>query len=162
MPLIHLITEIQAPIERCFDLSRSIDLHMITTEKTKEKAVEGRMTGLVEEGDTVTWEAVHLGVKQRLGSKIISVKRPTYFADEQIYGAFKRFHHDHHFEEKDGKTIMTDKFDYTAPLGILGRFANFLFLKNYLKKFITQRNQFIKEYAETNKWKDIPGMQGNS
>jgi ligand-binding SRPBCC domain-containing protein len=155
MPLIHLITEIHAPIERCFDLSRSIDLHMITTKKTKEKAIAGRMTGLVEEGDTVTWEATHFGIKQQLGSKITSVKRPVYFADEQIHGAFKRFHHDHMFEEKAGITIMTDQFDYTSPLGILGKFADFLFLKRYLAKFIKERNQFIKVYAETDKWKEI-------
>lgn len=155
MPIIHLVTEINAPIKRCFDLSRSIDLHMITTSKTKERAIAGRTTGLVEEGDTVTWEAIHFGIKQKLGSKIIAVKSPTYFADEQIFGAFKQFHHDHTFEEKEGKIIMTDKFDYTAPLRILGKLADFLFLRNYVKKFLVERNQMIKEFAETDKWKEI-------
>lgn len=162
MPLIHLVTEINAPIKRCFDLSCSIDLHMITTSKTKERAIAGRTTGLVEEGDTVTWEATHFRKRQRLGSKITSVKSPTYFADEQIFGAFKRFHHEHIFEEQEGKTIMTDKFDYTAPMGILGKLANLLFLKDYMKGFLKQRNLIIKEFAETSKWKEIPGMVGNS
>lgn len=162
MPIILLTTEINAPIQRVFDLSRSIDLHMITTEKTNEKAVEGRMTGLVEEGDTVTWEATHFWKRQRLGSRITKVTRPHYFSDEQIFGAFKRFHHDHIFEEKNGKTMMTDKFDYTAPFGILGRMANFLFLKSYMQGFLTQRNQLIKEFAEGSRWKEIPGMEANS
>jgi ligand-binding SRPBCC domain-containing protein len=155
MPIIRLTTEINAPIKRCFDLSRSIDLHMITTKKTQEKAISGRTSGLVEEGDTVTWEAIHLGVRQQLQSRITKVTAPTYFSDEQVFGAFKRFHHDHHFEEKNGQTIMTDIFDYTAPLGILGKFANFLFLKNYMTRFLLERNAVIKEFAETDKWKEI-------
>lgn len=155
MPIIHLTTEINAPMKRCFDLSRSIDLHMITTQKTHEKAISRRTTGLVEEGDTVTWEAVHLGVRQQLHSKITKVTSPTHFSDEQVFGAFKRFHHHHHFEEKHSKTIMADIFDYTAPLGILGKFANFLFLKNYMTRFLLERNAVIKEFAETDKWKEI-------
>jgi ligand-binding SRPBCC domain-containing protein len=162
MPVIHLVTEINAPMQRCFDLSRSIDLHMITTKKTNEKAIAGRTTGLVEQGDTVTWEATHLGVRQQLGSKISIVRSPNYFADEQIFGAFKRFYHEHIFEEQAGKTIMTDKFDYTAPLGILGRLANVLFLKNYMTRFLIQRNAIVKQYAETDLWKDLPGMRTDS
>jgi ligand-binding SRPBCC domain-containing protein len=155
MPIIRLTTEINAPIKRCFDLSRSIDLHMITTKKTQEKAISGRTSGLVEEGDTVTWEAIHLGVRQQLQSRITKVTSTTHFSDEQVFGAFKRFHHDHHFEENHSKTIMTDIFDYTAPLGILGKFANFLFLKNYMTRFLLERNAVIKEFAETDKWKEI-------
>jgi ligand-binding SRPBCC domain-containing protein len=162
MPLIHLITEINAPIKRCFDLSRSIDLHIITTKKTNEKAIEGRTTGLVEQGDTVTWEATHLGVRQKLRSKISIVRHPDYFADEQISGAFKRFYHEHIFEQQAGKTIMTDKFDYTAPYGILGKLANVLFLKNYMTRFLLKRNAVIKQYAETDLWKDLPGMGTDS
>ncbi len=162
MPIIYLVTEIQAPIKRCFDLSRSIDLHMITTKKTNEKAIAGRITGLVIEGDTVTWEATHLWKRQKLQSKITVVKSPTYFIDEQVFGAFKRFKHEHIFEEKDGKTIMVDKFDYTAPWGIIGKLADKLFLTNYMKRFLTERNAVIKEFAETNRWKDIQGMEMNS
>lgn len=70
MPCISLTTEIKAPIERCFDLSRSIDLHVVSTSGTDEKAVGGRTSGLIEKNETVTWQAVHLGVKQNLTSLI--------------------------------------------------------------------------------------------
>jgi hypothetical protein len=50
---------------------------------------------------------------------------------------------------------MADIFDYTAPLGILGKLANFLFLKNYMTRFLLERNAVIKEFAETDKWKEI-------
>jgi ligand-binding SRPBCC domain-containing protein len=162
MPIIFLTTEINAPIKRCFDLSRSIDLHMLSTSRTNEKAIEGRTKGLVEEGDTVTWEATHLGIRQKLGSKISVVRSPDYFTDEMIFGAFKRFHHEHIFEEKDGKTMMTDKFDYTSPLGIIGKMVDIMFLTAYMKRFLTERNALIKEFAETERWKELPGMIENS
>ena len=155
MPTIHVVTEMNAPIQRCFDLARSIDLHMVSTEGSKEKAIAGRTTGLVVSGDTVTWQATHLGFRQKLTSAIPIVTPYTYFADEQIEGIFKRFHHDHYFEEKEGKTIMTDKFDYTAPLGILGQLASWLFLYRYMKKFLIKRNAVIKEFAETDQWKKV-------
>ena len=48
MPKIKLKTIIHADIEICFDLARSIDLHSISTAKTDEKAVDGKMKGLIE------------------------------------------------------------------------------------------------------------------
>src|SRR5215216_910638 len=115
MPVIEIITIIKAPAQICFDLSRSIDLHMLSTKKTNEKAIAGKMSGLVEQGDTVTWKATHLGIRQKLTSEICEVKPYTYFTDQQVAGAFKRFFHEHIFEEKNGSTIMTDRFDYTSP-----------------------------------------------
>ena len=50
---------------------------------------------------------------------------------------------------------MIDKFDYTSPLGFLGRIANFLFLKKYMFNLLSKRNSAIKEFAESDKWKII-------
>jgi hypothetical protein len=57
MPTINLTTEINAPIEICFDLSRSIDLHKHSMEHTGEEAIAGRTSGLIEDGEFVTWQA---------------------------------------------------------------------------------------------------------
>ena len=54
MPLIHLNTYIQAPIEVVFDLSRSIELHTLSTAHTNEQAIAGKTSGLLELGETVT------------------------------------------------------------------------------------------------------------
>ena len=48
---IELLTEINAPIEKCFDLSRSIDLHLESTKQTGEEAIAGRTSGLIELGE---------------------------------------------------------------------------------------------------------------
>ena len=66
MPIIKHTTYIEAPIERCFDLARDVEVHTQTTAKTKEKAVGGITSGLLNKGDRVTWEATHFKVKQRL------------------------------------------------------------------------------------------------
>ena len=92
MPIITHEIYVAAPIHICFDLTRNVDVHTETTAKTKEKAIAGVTTGLMENGDTVTWEAVHLGVKQRLTAKIIEMDRPHKFTDVMVKGAFPLFY----------------------------------------------------------------------
>lgn len=154
MSRIHLNTVIHAPLERVFDLSRSIDFHMVSMANTKERAIAGRMTGLVEEGDTVTWEATHLGVKQNLTSWIHTIRAPYYFADSQVKGAFRSLNHEHFYHvQEDGSVLLTDIFDFESPLGILGRFFNWIYLKGYMKRFLEQRNRHLKAYCEGEGWK---------
>lgn len=155
MPEIILKTYIKQSPEICFDLSRSIELHSISVGNTKERAVEGVCHGLIELGETVTWEAVHFGIRQRLTSKISKMERPLHFRDEQVKGVFKSFYHDHFFEQTDDGTLMTDRFVFESPLGWLGKLFNHLVLTNYMKKFLEIRNSCIKTYAESERWKEI-------
>jgi ligand-binding SRPBCC domain-containing protein len=151
MPTITLTTHINAPIQICFDLSRSIDLHMISTKETGERVVAGRTTGLIELNERVTWRAKHLGVWQTLTSKITEFSRPYHFVDEMEKGAFKSFRHEHHFQEYEGGTLMKDVFTFESPLGPLGVLFNTLFLIRYMTCFLSERNAVIKEYAESDK-----------
>lgn len=148
MPVIKIEMVINAPIAVVFDLSRSIDLHAISTAHTGEQAVGGKTSGLISMGETVTWKAKHFGVTQLLTSKITGFNAPFYFADEMVSGAFKSFKHEHILKEQDGMTVVTDIFNYQSPYGILGRFADVLFLENYMRDFLLKRNLTIKEYAE--------------
>lgn len=162
MPDLHLETIIKAPLEIVFDLSRSIDLHILSLEHTRERAVAGRLTGLVEKGETVTWSAKHLGVTQKLTSLITDVEPYHFFADEMVSGAFKEFRHEHHFEKlENGDTFMKDLFSYTSPLGFLGIIADKLFLENYMTKLLEQRNLTLKQVAENDQWKELPGMESH-
>jgi ligand-binding SRPBCC domain-containing protein len=155
MPKIELRTEINAPKKIVFDLSRSIDLHKISTKHTNEEAIAGVTSGLINLNETVTWRAKHFGFYQILTSKITEFKQPNFFSDEMVEGAFKSFRHEHHFENIDGATIMIDHFIYISPFGILGRIADFLFLKKYMTNLLEKRNSTIKEFAESDKWKKI-------
>lgn len=155
MPEIVLVTLINAPTHICFDLARSIDLHETSTAHTGERAIAGRTSGLMELGETVTWRAKHLGVWQTLTSRITAMERPTFFVDEMVEGAFARFRHEHLFEQVGEQTRMIDRFDYTSPLGIIGRMADVVFLKQYMTQLLTIRNNTIKDYAESDKWREV-------
>jgi len=150
MPKIELLTEINAPIEKVFDLSRSIDLHMESTKQTGEKAIAGKTSGLIELGETVTWRAKHFGIWQTLTSKITKFTSPNLFVDEMVSGAFKSFRHEHYFTTSDNKTIMKDIFEFESPLGVLGKIFNTLILTRYMTNLLEERNRIIKEVAESN------------
>jgi len=153
MPIIKLETKINAPVERVFDLARSIDLHRDSMSKYKEKAVAGVMSGLININETVTWEATHFGVRQRLTSKITAFDRPRYFRDSMVSGVFKRFDHDHFFEEINGQTLIKDVFDFDSPLGVLGKIADALFVENHMREMLEERNRIIKAAAESDDWR---------
>jgi ligand-binding SRPBCC domain-containing protein len=127
-------TLINSSIERCFDLSRDIELHMRSTVQTGEIAIAGVTKGLINLGEQVTWEAKHFGMRQRLTTKITGFRCPFHFRDSQVRGAFKRFDHDHYFETVgEGKTLMKDIFDYTSPPGWFGVLADHLLLTSYMR-----------------------------
>jgi ligand-binding SRPBCC domain-containing protein len=146
--IIHLTTHIKAPINTCFELSISVDVHQQSTGNSREKAIAGVTSGMMELNDTVTWEAVHFGVKQKLTSKITKYQYPFYFVDEMLSGVFKKIYHQHVFTENGNTTTMTDIFEYAAPLGMLGKLAEKIFLTRYLRNFLIERNNYIKTLAE--------------
>ena len=155
MPVIELTTLIRAPIERVFDLARSLDLHMESTARTGERAVAGVTTGLFGPGQEVTWHARHLGVWQHLTSRMTAFERPRHFRDSMVRGAFARFDHDHYFESMDSAgehTSMRDVFDFTSPLGPLGILADHLFLTRYMRGFLEERNHLLRQTAEGDDW----------
>ncbi|MES2467070.1 MAG: SRPBCC family protein [Verrucomicrobiota bacterium] len=153
MAIIHLETRIAAPLERVFDLARSIDAHQDTAEHTGERAVAGVMTGLLGPDEEVTWEARHFGVKQRLRVRMTKFHRPLHFQDVMLEGAFRRMQHDHTFSEEAGVTVMTDRFEFCSPLGLLGRLVDALILRPYLERFIQRRNAILKQTAESEAWR---------
>jgi ligand-binding SRPBCC domain-containing protein len=152
MPTIELTTSINAPVERCFDMTRSIDLHIESTKHTGETAIAGRTSGLIEMDETVTWRAKHFGVWQNLTSKITEFDYPNSFTDEMVEGAFRSIKHQHLFYSVERTTVMKDIFEFESPLGILGKLANALFLIHYMKRLLEQRNKVIKEAAESAAW----------
>ncbi len=151
MSRIYLKTNIKSDICTVFDMARDIDLHQKSTFKTGEKAIAGRTTGLIEEGETVTWRAKHLGFYQTHTSRIINMEKPYQFTDIMVKGTFKSLKHQHIFSQEGKCTIMTDIFEFESPFGIIGKLFNRFFLKNYMKNFLLERNKLIKTTAENNK-----------
>ena len=154
MQTIQLETRIAAPAMRCFLLSLSIDLHMQSTAGTRERAVAGVTTGLIGDGESVTWEGRHFGFVLRHRSRITRYEPPTCFQDVMTEGMFKSFEHNHRFQEQDGATVMRDELKFSAPLGILGLMAERLVLENYLTRFLRERNELVRQTAESETWRE--------
>ena len=153
MPFIHLTTFIAAPQQRVFDLSRSVDLHKASMKHHKEKIIEGSMSGLMKLSDTVTWTAKHFFKQRRLKIKITQLQKPDFFVDEQQEGDFEMMKHEHYFKPIENGTIMIDQFHFETPYGLIGKIINKLYLEKYMTKLLNQRNQVIKDAAESNLWK---------
>ena len=155
MPTIHLTTFIAAPTNVVFDLSRHIGLHKQSMSAYKEEAVAGTRFGLIEKDETVTWQAKHLFKNRLIRVKVSEMKKSEMFMDEQLQGDFKMMKHEHYFKPCDNGTILIDLFHFESPYGMFGRWLNNLYLTKYLRRLLEQRNNTIKEYAETGKWKNL-------
>ncbi|RAJ01531.1 polyketide cyclase/dehydrase/lipid transport protein [Chitinophaga skermanii] len=155
MPTIHLTTVIHAPIERVFDLSRSITLHKKSMHHMQEEAVKGRTNGLIEYNETVTWRAKHINKMRELTVKITEMKKHSHFIDEMIQGDFKHMKHEHYFKPIDNGTVMIDVFEFGTPYGSIGRLFEKFYLTKYMKRLLETRNEAIKDYAESEKWRVV-------
>src|SRR5260370_2935885 len=99
---------INAPVQSCFDLARSIDFHLYAAQSTCEKAIRGVTTGLISEGEEVEWKAKHFGLWWKMRVRITAFQPPLYFQDSMVEGPFRSFIHDHTFDHLDPGTLMTD------------------------------------------------------
>jgi ligand-binding SRPBCC domain-containing protein len=150
------VTVIHAPIERCFDLARSVEVHLAGNIHSGEQAIAkaGVTSGLIGMAERVTWRAKHFGVWQNLTSEITAMDRPAYFQDTMIQGAFRCMKHDHFFRTlPTGVTEMRDVFCFAAPIPVLGRLAEIAVLRRYMRALLRERNTVLKTIAESGEWK---------
>jgi hypothetical protein len=150
LPVITFSVHVNATCQACFDLARNIEFHVTSMEHTGERVIGGVRSGLIGPDEEVTWEARHFLVRQRLTSRITGFDAPRWFRDSQIRDAFARFDHDHYFEDAGhGETLVTERFDYTSPLGALGKLADVLFLRRYMHDLLWRRAMMLKTAAES-------------
>ena len=115
---------------------------------TKEEAIGGRTTGLIEMDEEVTWRARHFGLVHLHTARITGFDHPNFFRDEMVRGRFKEFTHDHYFEATDSGTRMRDVLEFRSPFGPIGAAVDALVLKGYLRRMLESRNEVIRAEAE--------------
>ncbi len=145
---IELTTTIAAPVQVCFDLSRSIDLHLDSLGHTGERVVAGRTSGLIELGEEVTWRARHFGCSHEHQARITAFDSPRHFRDSMVKGRFRHFEHDHFFAPIEQGTQMRDVLEFASPCGAIGRLIDRLVLKRYLTRLLQRRNAVIRAAAQ--------------
>ena len=141
-----MTTFIAAPVERCFRLSLSIDLHLAST--PGERAIAGVTSGLIRNGEHVTWSGRHFGLRLKHESVIDGWRPFSYFRDTMVRGVFRSFQHEHHFAAMDDGTRLRDEIRFSAPLGPLGRLAERR-VRAHLVKFLRRRNDMLQRVAQS-------------
>jgi len=77
-------------------------------------------------------------------TEITHVSEGRFFVDEQRFGPYSMWHHEHHFEVQGKGVLMTDRVSYKLPFGFLGRIAHFIFVKKQLQQIFEYREKFLE------------------
>ncbi|MBS1697521.1 MAG: SRPBCC family protein [Actinobacteria bacterium] len=149
---------IAAPVERVFALSLDVDVHVDSMAAHDERIADGVHAGRMAEGDTVTWDARHFGIRFRMTSLVFDVDEPHTFSDRRIRGPFAEFRHRHTFEPASASaspagprgrgTLMRDEIVFRSPFGPIGRIVDALVMRRHLIRLIQQRNDTLAALAE--------------
>lgn len=91
-----------------------------------------------------------LGIPLYWMTEITHVQDQQYFVDEQRFGPYSMWHHQHHFKTIEGGVEMTDIVHYKIPLGWLGNAMNTLFVRKQLNGIFAFR--FKKTEDVFGKW----------
>ncbi|MBU1100787.1 MAG: SRPBCC family protein [Bacteroidetes bacterium] len=84
-------------------------------------------------------------VKVKWVTEITHVIEGKYFVDEQRFGPYKFWHHEHFFNEVEGGIEVVDKVSYIVPQGLLGLLINVLFIKNKINSIFRFRSKILTE-----------------
>lgn len=78
-------------------------------------------------------------------TEITHVNAPFYFADEQRFGPYKFWHHQHIFEETEDGVLMKDIVNYAMPFGLIGRILNKLLVAKRVKEIFSYRQNYLEK-----------------
>lgn len=121
------------------------NLQAITPEYMRFRVTSGALPEEIYPGMIITYKVSPLlGIPLFWMTEITQVQPLKMFVDEQRRGPYRMWHHQHHFEEKDGGVMMRDIVHYELPLGILGEVANALFVKRQLNEIFEFRRKKVE------------------
>jgi ligand-binding SRPBCC domain-containing protein len=86
-----------------------------------------------------------LGIKMNWMTEITHVSEKQYFVDEQRFGPYAMWHHQHHFKEIKGGVLMNDILHYAIPYGAIGRLSNNIFVGKKVKQIFAFREKAIEK-----------------
>ena len=153
MPIVRCELAVRAPAERCFDLARSVDLHVDSSREIGARAVAGRRSGLSLDGETTVWSARFLGLRFSMATRIHDFARPDHFSDSMDHGLLRRFAHVYRFAPlADGGCRMSDELRVEAHLALGGRLLEQVYLVGRMEHLVRRRLEQIKAVAEGDGW----------
>ncbi len=148
---------VNAPIERCFLLSTSLELVGQTLKMRLVESGSTKTSGLVVGGDRLLWQGWVFGLPQVHETRITKYERPNFFQDSMGRGRFKRFQHDHFFTEIGGRTLLNDKVRFSLPMGWATAPVARLVVVPHVSRLLRQRLELLKRVAESEEWRQYLG-----
>ncbi|MDR2999603.1 MAG: SRPBCC family protein [Microbacterium sp.] len=146
MPSFVLERVVHGTPAEVFDISLDVGLHVSSQSSHDERVVGAASSGILAEGDRITWSARHFGVRFRMTSLVDDVDRPHRFRDRQVRGQFAEFQHTHEFSPVAGGTLMRDELVFRSPFWVVGRLVDALIMRRHLIRVITERNDGISRH----------------
>jgi len=142
-------TTLPCGIERAYDLVRRVEVHERAMASYDERAVDAPPDGVLDEGDRVVRESIHLGATLRRVHEVAAATPPLSYREVQLEGPFAEFVHDHEFERIDGThTIVEDELTYELPWGALGDAVDRAYVRGYLRRVLRERNRVLESIAD--------------
>jgi ligand-binding SRPBCC domain-containing protein len=155
MVTIRTVTWIDAPVERCFMLARSVDFQLASSKYKSVKVVAGVQSGLLGLGDTVTWRGRMFGPGGTHTNRVEVLRPPSYFLEKMVVGRFKFYEHERHFAVMDDGTRIRDEVRFSIGWGPLGTALEKTVLRRRMTALLKWRNEALKEVAESEMWKQF-------
>lgn len=81
-------------------------------------------------------------------AEIKQVQHHTRFIDEQRYGPFAFWYHEHAFEVVGDDVLVKDILHYRVPLGFLGKIIDRLVIRLAIKRIFKTRTEILHEYFQ--------------
>lgn len=133
--------ELNIPLEKAWEYFSSPENLANITPKEMSFDITSKVDSKAYVGQIITYKVGILPmIKSNWVTEITAVKEEAFFIDEQRFGPYQMWHHEHWFESlSNGNTLMKDKVSYKIPFGIIGHIAQQIFIKNQLKKIFTYR-----------------------
>jgi ligand-binding SRPBCC domain-containing protein len=144
---IKTVQKIPVSLDKAWNFfSNPANLQAITPENMGFKVISKHHGNTLYAGQIIEYKVRPVwNVPMYWMTEITQVKDKEYFIDEQRYGPYTLWHHQHHFKSIEGGVEMTDIVHYKNPLGLLGKLANEWFVKKQLKKIFAYRNNKVEE-----------------
>jgi ligand-binding SRPBCC domain-containing protein len=144
---IKVVQNIPVSLERAWDFfSNPANLQAITPDNMGFKVISKHHGEVMYAGQIIEYKVRPvLNIPLYWMTEITQVKDKQYFIDEQRFGPYSLWHHQHHFKAIPGGVEMTDIVHYKNPLGFLGRIANTLFVKKQLEGIFDYRFKKVEE-----------------
>jgi ligand-binding SRPBCC domain-containing protein len=144
---IKAIQKIPISVDEAWDFfSHPKNLAKMTPEKLNLKFVNELYGDEMYAGQVMEYKVKPvLGIPMYWMTEITHVQPKQFFVDEQRFGPYSMWHHQHHFKTLDGGVEMTDLIHYKIPGWFLGDMANSLFVRKQLKDIFSYRFQKVKE-----------------